>query len=88
MLLLPIFTCLLNQINCHATVDGNVTGEERYLPNLKNKNPCQHLGNLRKTELEWNFKIFPPNTGVQDEMELPSTDIMQIILEFFPFHMN
>ena len=34
------------------------------------------------------LKNFPPNTGVQDELELPSTDIMQIILEFFPFHMN
>ena len=36
ILLLSIFI-LLNQVNWHTTVHGNVTGEERYLPHLKNK---------------------------------------------------
>ena len=36
MLLLSSFICLLHQIPWHATVDGNVTGEERYLSNSGN----------------------------------------------------
>ena len=36
LFLLSVFTCLLNQVNLHATVDGNVTGEEKYLLHLKN----------------------------------------------------
>ena len=35
MLLLYNFICLLNQVNWHATVDGNVIGDEGYLPHLK-----------------------------------------------------
>ena len=62
LFLLSIFTCLLNQVNWHATVDGNVTGEEKYLLHLKNSS-WSNFKKLRTTErpiskLEWN-KIFP-----------------------------